>query len=293
MCVHSNSYSCVVCPEHLVPASLEHHGEVENKLPSLPFDVQTKISRQEYANLRATKQIQVFVLSTYQGRNTFKDSTNGCTVISPLVAVNHLQSEGPGISDMKIEQVIDDVAPGVLSRVRRKLGLSGTALIIPSDVHDFMVDEKILKQEMFVGVCGGNLLDSIHVNEFLNLLESGEEEQPNESREEKKDTSKKVAAALFFHEHVISILKVVLPDGTTWYDLVDSLPTRVTENRREAMGATRTRCKDRNSLQTLLHWYACAKFSTADIKYIDANEWDDHMGMFDPRVFQGFVWKGA
>eukprot|EP01083_Nonionella_stella_P065896 173062_1 len=183
-------------PDHLLPASLEYHGEVENRLPSLELNIQTQISQQEYRELRAKRKIEVFQLSTYQGRNSYKDSTNGCTVISPLVAVNHLQSDGAGISDMKIEEIIDDLAPDVLSRVRRKLGLAGHALIIPSDVHDFMVDDKILKEEMFVGVCGGNLLASDHVNGFLNLLENGVEDQPSGSQEEKKDASKKSCSGI-------------------------------------------------------------------------------------------------
>jgi hypothetical protein len=274
-----------------VPVSLSEYGQVANKIPSMPFSTLHQNARSKYFNLRRQKQIAIFHLGTFQGRNTNRDSTNGCTVISPLVAVNHLTSEGAGISDMKIEQVIDEIAPVILSRVRRKLGLSGHALIIPSDVHDYLVDEKILKQEMFVGVCGGNLLDSTHVGEFLNLLESGEDSQPNADREKKKDMSKKVAAALFFHEHVVSILKVVLADGTMWYDLVDSMPNRITKNGKDITGATRTRCKDRQSLESLLYWYACEKFSPPDSQYIDANEWDDNMCDFDPRVFQGFVWK--
>eukprot|EP00557_Chaetoceros_sp_GSL56_P011724 CAMPEP_0176479850 /NCGR_PEP_ID=MMETSP0200_2-20121128/1962_1 /TAXON_ID=947934 /ORGANISM="Chaetoceros sp., Strain GSL56" /LENGTH=303 /DNA_ID=CAMNT_0017875927 /DNA_START=371 /DNA_END=1282 /DNA_ORIENTATION=+ len=275
----------------LVPASLAEHGDVTNKIPPLPFATQKQIARSEYSKLRGQKMIEVFHLSTYQGRSKSKDSTNGCTVISPLVAVNHLNADGSGISDFKIEQIIDDIAPSILSRVRNKLGLAPYALIIPSDVHDFLVDEKILKQEMFVGVCGGNVLDSEHVNEFLNLLENGHDSSPSDAVEEKKDMSRKVAAALFFHEHVVSILKVVLADGTTWYDLVDSLPNRKSLNGEELIGATRTRCKDRQSLEALLLWYACEKFSTVDAKYIDDNEWNDNMCDFDPRVFQGFVWK--
>lgn len=275
----------------LVPASLLDHGQVKNKPPPLPFSSQKAVARSRYYAARGKNMIEVFHLGTYQGRNTYKDSTNGCTVISPLVAVNHLNSEG-GISDFVIEQVIDEIAPDVLSKVRRKLGLAGHALIIPSDVHDYMVDEKILKQEMFVGVCGGNVLDVDHVNEMLNLLENGVDQQPNDDdRDEKKDSSKKVAAAFFFHEHVVSVLKVVLPDGSMWYDLVDSMPTRITKNGQSLLGATRTRCKDRESLQVLLSMYACEKFSQADAQYIDNNEWDDAMCDFDPRVFQGFVWK--
>lgn len=279
----------------LVPASLDEHGDVKNKPPPLPFSTQKANARSSYYNARGKNMIEVFQLGTYQGKNTYKDSTNGCTVISPLVAVNHLQSEG-GISDFLIEQVIDEVAPTILAKVRRKLGLTGHALIIPSDVHDYMVDEKILKQEMFVGVCGGNVLDTDHVNEFLNQLENGVDEDPSNSnatdeRDEKKDSSKKVAAAFFFHEHVVSILKVVLPDGSMWYDLVDSMPTRTTKNGHTVLGATRTRCRDRESLQVLLYMYACEKFSQADAQYIDNNEWDDSLCDFDPRVFQGFVWR--
>jgi len=274
----------------LLPASLDIHGEIisENIKIKVPITTLRYTSKREYDTLQKIQKVQVFALSTYQGRyneTPGKDSTNGCTVISPLVAVNHLTSNGGGISDIMIENIIDNVAPSILTRVRRKLGLSGNALIIPSDVHDFLVDEKILKQEMFVGVCGGNLLDIKHVNEFLNLLEN--EEVPESRDEEKKDSSKKLGAALFFHEHVVSILKVVLPDGSSWYDLVDSLPRR----KNDKLGGTRTRCKDRDSLQSVLQWYACDKFSPSDNQYIDTNDWDDVMCNFDPRVFQAFVWK--
>jgi hypothetical protein len=285
-------------PGPLLPASLDIHGKLKKSTFKIDVPVATLryTSRNEYETLCKLKKVQVFQLSTYQGKYSQpgRDSTNGCTVISPLVAINHLNNEnngGAGISDLMIENVIDNTAPSILIRVRRKLGLSGHALIIPSDVHDFLVDEKILKQEMFVGVCGGNLLDGDHVNEFLHLLENGEDSNngndDNRNHEEKKDSSKKIAAALFFHEHVVSILKVVLPDGTSWYDLVDSLPRRMNDR----LGATRTRCKDLESLQAVLQWYACTKFSTADEKYIDTNQWDDVMCNFDPRVFQAFVWK--
>jgi len=150
-------------------------------------------------------------------------------------------------------------------------------------------DEKILKQEMFVGVCG---LDGDHMNEFLNLLQYGDDLGGGGGGNvaNRKTEQKKVAAALFFHEHVISIMKVVLPDGSSWYDIVDSLPQR-SRDHYDKLGVTRTRCKDRESLQSVLQWYACSKFSPADEKYIDTNEWDDVMCNFDPRVFQAFVWK--
>ena len=283
-------------PGPLLPASLNVHGKIKQSTFKVDVPIATLkyTSRNEYNTLRKLQKIQVFQLGTYQGKynNTpGRDSTNGCTVISPLVAIHHLSNQtngSAGIPDVMIENVIDNIAPGILLKVRKKLGLSGSALIIPSDVHDFLVDEKILKQEMFVGVCGGNLLDGDHMNDFLSLLESGEDSDNGSSvNEEKKYSSKRVAAALFFHEHVVSILKVVLPDGTSWYDLVDSLPRNIDGR----IGATRTRCKDIESLQSFLQWYACGKFSPSDEKYIDTNEWDDIMCNFDPRVFQAFVWK--
>lgn len=274
----------------LIPVSLEDHGKVKNKIPAEPFEKVKQKSSHQYKALTSTKEIQVFQLDTFQGRNTDRDSTNGCTVISPLVAVWHLLADGPAISDSKIESIIDDIAPIILTKVRQKLGLSGHALIIPSDVHDYMVDEKILKQEMFVGACGGNILDPTHVNDFLNLLENGEDDNGS-NQQRKKASHKKVAAALFFHEHVVSILKTTASDGSTWFDLVDSLPTRMKKGGIDRLGATRTRCKDRDGLEILLHYYACEKFSLADAQYMDNNEWDDSMCDLDPRVFQGFVWR--
>lgn len=276
-------------PGPLLPASLNVHGEAKQSTFKIDVPIATLKYNitQEYETLQKMQKVQVFQLGTYQGKysGSGRDSTNGCTVISPLVAIHHLSNTGgASLPDATIERVIDDVAPKILAKVRRKLGLSGHALIIPSDVHDYLVDEKILKQEMFVGVCGGNIIDGDHLNEFIRLLEDGEDSPNND---EKKDGTKKIAAALFFHEHVVSILKVVLPDGTTWYDLVDSLP----RSSNGILGGTRTRCKDLGSFQALLQWYAFNKFSPADEKYIDTNQWDDIMCNFDPRVFQAFVWK--
>lgn len=72
--------------------------------------------------------------------------------------------------------------------------------------------------------------------------------------------------------------------GLVFYDLVDSLPTTINGD----MSGTRTRCKDRQSLESLIYWYA---FQNIDKQNIDKNYWvegNEH----DPRIFQGFVWKG-
>jgi len=230
--------------------------------------------------------VEIFSLSTYQGRfkSLGKDSTNGCTVISPLIAIEYLCGPSSGLTDSAIEAVIDDKAPPILRKVRSKLGLPPEALIIPSDAHDYLVDLKLLRQDMFVGVCGGNILDPLHLMELLNMLKSGSSDEG----EEKKNSRKKVASALFFHEHVISILKINLSNGDSWYDLVDSMPKTVDGKGR---GGTRTRCKDINCLEATLRTYACGKFTDTNCMYIDNHVWDDDLCDFDPRVFQAFVWS--
>ena len=282
--------------------------------PQIPLSVLRQKYNKQYHRLIQTKKIQVFPLSTYQGRLAHTqphcDSTNGCTVISPLVAAHHLSSHGAGISDSTIETIIDQWAPPVLRKVRNSLGLGKDALIVPSDVHDSLVDDGVLKQDGFVGVCGGNLLDDNHVHGFLELLgvtdvdhhynhnQSPIEYDDDDPNIQNNHRPQKVAAALFFHEHVISILKVVPTAGVgCWYDFVDSLPCRQTvptdddNGNAVVVGATRTRCRDRKSLETTLGWYACNKFSEADLQYINKNEWNDSNSDFDPRVFQAFAWK--
>ena len=127
------------------------------------------------------KQIEFIKLGTYQGRLASSpeyDSTNGCAVISPLVVATHistqrLQQSKYGISNVAINIIIDERAPPILNAVRSKLGLSKDALIIPSDVHDYLVDCHILPQDKFVGDCGGQRVCTFHrysirrINQFV------------------------------------------------------------------------------------------------------------------------------
>ena len=69
-----------------------------------------------------------------------------------------------------------------------------------------------------------------------------------------------------------AILEVVLTDGKCWYDLIVSMPQL---HQNDKWAATRTRCYDRASLETLLAWYVCSKFSPTDEKYIDTHTWTD------------------
>ena len=146
-------------------------------------------------------------------------------------------------------------------------------MIIPSDVHDYMVDHKLLFQHKFVGATGGNIVDDEHLEELLKLLQG----------EPGKTQHYKAAATFFFREHVISIVKFPTSPTEAVYDMVDSLPTC---NGR----ASRTRCMSFEALKVHLQWYSSRKFSDGNCTYIERNRWDDTMADFDPRVFQAFVW---
>jgi len=154
-----------------------------------------------------------------------------------------------------------------------------------------LVDEQILLQEQFVGAVGGNILDDDHVGELLKLLETASDqiingESSNSNGYTKPFKHKKVAGALFFHEHVVSIVKTVLPGGTKcYYDLVDSMPDLNTNS------ATRTRCKSIDAFKVEISYYALKRFSPNQLDYIDKNDWNADMVDFDPRVYQAFVWK--
>ena len=190
-----------------------------------------------------------------------------------LAAASHLHTEGAGISDEKCDKIMDEIAPEKADEMRRSANLQKDSFLNPSQMQSFLMRQNIIKESDFADVIGGNIMDSEHISSFLNVLENA--------------STKKTSAALYFHEHCVAILKVVLTDGTCWYDLIESMP-QLHQNGKWA--ATRTRCYDRASLETLLTWYACSKFSPTDEKYIDDNPWTDSK-FEDIRVFQAFVMK--
>ena len=215
-------------------------------------------------SLTSAKQVEICKLGTFQGRLSASgpqyDSTNGCAVISPLVVEAHITTSNKeyGISDTTIDEIIDERAPPILQRVRSKLGLGQHALIIPSDVQNYLVDENILPQNKFVGVCGGDILDNRHIGNLMAMLVNGSEDGSR---------PRKVGAALYFLEHVISIIQIPLGNGACYYDLIDSLPSS------SAVGmATRTSCKDLASLKALIRWYGISKFNESQLDFIDENE---------------------
>jgi hypothetical protein len=240
----------------------------------------------DFELLRSHKRVQISRIPTHQGR--LVGSTNGCTLIAPLLCVYYFSNVSErGLPDSVIEYVIDEDTPALLPEVRQNLGLTKDALIIPSDVHDFLLDRGLLLQEQFVTVCGGSILNDIHLNELMKAIVQKE--------------GRKIAATIFFHEHVVAILRIEVPDeGGMWFDLIDSLPYQDTLHPNESCiseyeeyipYAARIRCTDAEALRATLKWYACSKFNEQDCAYIDMYTWDDLHSDFDPRVFQAFVWS--
>jgi flagellar biosynthesis GTPase FlhF len=233
------------------------------------YIAQAQRMHREYQQQR---KIQISALKTYQGSVT--GSTNGCTVISACVVSKHLETHG-GVTDSQVNSVIDQDCIPLLRSIRSKLGLDGSSLIIPSDVHDHMVDHKLLWQHKFAGAAGGNIVEPSHIGELLNLLQG----------EKGKTQHLKSAATLFFREHVVSIVKFPTSPTEAVYDMIDSLPQSNNGGR-----ASRTRCMSLDALQVQLEYYTSRKFSDGNCSYIERNRWDDGMADFDPRVFQAFVW---
>ena len=173
---------------------------------------------------------------TYQGR--LPGSMNGCTVIAPLLCIHHLIEsnqlpDNDGLDNGTIRQVIDEETPIILQELRHSLGLSEHAFLIPADVHDYLIANGQLHTSQFVTVSGGNLLDDGHLQTFVAALQ---------------DNPHKLAATLFFHEHVVAILKIrkaprhhhhhaagrsdhANQDDDVAYDIIDSLPLKKTVRR--------------------------------------------------------------
>ena len=248
---------------------------------------------EDFNTLRIQNRIQISRIVTYQGR--LPGSINGCTVIAPLLCIHHFHNswdDGPdmGLPDEMIAQVIDEVTPVILPEVRMLLDLTKDALIIPSDVHDYLINRSLLSPKQFVTVSGGNILDVAHVDDFVQQLELT-------NGRGKRLEGKKIAATLFFHEHVVTIHKLIRGNDEAWYDWIDSLPSQVTlqkpyktEDADYVPFTARVRCVDEEALKALIRWYACSKFTDENRRFINMYEWDDHEVDFDPRVFQAFIW---
>jgi hypothetical protein len=286
----------------------------------------TLLYREQYHALYNRNKFHIHFLNTYQGRNP--STTNGCTVIAPLTCVQYFTSSeekrdelspwNNGIPDSLINYVIDEHAASILPDVRRKLRLDHDAFIIPSDVHDHLIDMGLLSTSQFVSVCGGNILDDNHLQSFkMSLL------LLHDAQERMRLKGLKIAATFFFHGHVIA-LHVIRKNGKeedVSIELIDSLPdprTWVTrrpsnvgprdrfsqstprwgnirqqqddnedewecaresdDNNGLSMNAVRVRCTDVEHFDTLIRHYACSKFSNEERQFMDTTAWEDNNG---------------
>ena len=202
-----------------------------------------------------------------------------------MLAARYLSNETySALSDTDIERIIDHDSLGILHEIRSKLCLSYDALIIPSDSHDHLIDLSILSQEMFVGVCGGSVLNDEHIDRFVDMIIGENDDQKY----------KKIAAAFFFYEHVICITKIVSSCGSLSFNLIDSMPYETSEGSSEKEDAgLRITCTTIRSLQITLRWYFLSKFTDDDKDFIDNNQWCEQNCVTDPRVFQAFVWMNT
>jgi hypothetical protein len=258
-------------PPPVVPSG---HGLGVGAAPSgLPVHARLANADREWEACVAGRRAATVPLATHQGRlsQPGRDSTNGCTVIGPLVAYRHITSPAGGASSADIDRVIDSDAPPVLAAIRAKHGLAAGSFIVPADVHDYLYDSKILKEENFRDVFGGSLLEEAHLASFIESLSGAA-------------AAVTVAAALFFHEHVTCVLR--MRDGT--FEHVDSLPCAAAGGR-----GARYVCAGPAELAAHLRWYGLKKLTANDAKFADTHGWDDSNFEFDPRVFQGFVWQSG
>ena len=74
------------------------------------------------------------------------DSTNGCTVIAPLIGYRHIKWPEPFLPNTHVEHVIDADCPPILNQIRAKYSLPAGAFVVPADVHDFLFDKELLEE---------------------------------------------------------------------------------------------------------------------------------------------------
>jgi hypothetical protein len=206
----------------------------KRKLPStgVPIAMLKSCYREDFDALNSSGRVNISTIPTYQGR--IPDSTNGCTVIAPLICIHHFHNKeeerdarnktddfkpDPGLPDEVIVEVIDKETPNILPAVRKSLGLVQDAFLIPADAHESLMEQQYMCPEQFLTVCGGNILEEKHLDQLIEQLSS--------------IRPKKMAATFFFHEHVITILQLKRSPQKVWFDIIDSLPHRETLQRGE------------------------------------------------------------
>ena len=225
---------------------------------SISIATLAQLYQNDFEDLRRNQFISVTYLDTYQGR--VKDSVNGCTVIAPLLAIHHLCNEENirdrnsilahgkdkdsqrqvepyeisrrmGIRNDTVKAVIDVQAARVAPLVRNRLGLPKDALIIPADVHDYLIEEKFILADQFAGVYGGNILDDVHLRQFIDFIHKFGRNSGIDIDTAEPVESRKVAATFFFHEHVVSLHRVTRNFVTSYRNQSYQTPTAATKKR--------------------------------------------------------------
>jgi len=261
--------------------SMASPPQLQRRVTKSRLEIETlhMLYHEDFVSLWNAGRIRVTHVETYQGKNP--GSTNGCTVIAPLLCIHHFinytenngigghRGDDPGLPDETIKSVVDEEVPSILPNVREELGVMQDAFLIPSDAHDYLLKNQLLSQDQFVTVIGGNILDESHLDTLIRTLVDGQpppEVRPVELRPEEsigsttntasdsqinheessrslgsatvtnnpsakpqaeRKKNAKIACTLFFHEHVVSILKLQRAlEGKAWYDIIDSLPSK-------------------------------------------------------------------
>ncbi|CAB9513461.1 expressed unknown protein [Seminavis robusta] len=173
----------VVMPEH-AGAAAPPAPQLQRRLTKSRLQIETlhMLYHEDFVHLWNSGRLRVTQVDTYQGKNP--GSTNGCTVIAPLLCIHHFINftepdfngqprDDPGLPDETIKSVIDEEVPSILPKVREELGVMADAFLIPSDSHDYLLKNQLLSQDQFVTVIGGNILDERHLNELIRVLVEG------------------------------------------------------------------------------------------------------------------------
>jgi hypothetical protein len=100
----------------------------------------------------------------------------------------------------------------------KKLRLERDAFIICPDVHDHLIKVGLLSKSQVMEVCGGNILDNVHLHAFKAALLLSDE-----VRERARLRGRKIAATFFSHVHVVALHVANRKDkddnGNTWIKL--------------------------------------------------------------------------
>jgi hypothetical protein len=133
------------------------------------FDTLKLFCHEDFDSLRSSGRVTVSHVPTYQGR--IPNSTNGCTVIAPLICIHHFHNNENGnensatntnndgdddtiLSDAMIVKVIDEITPNILPQIRKNLGLTKHAFLIPHDAHESLIEKpyNLMCREQFLTV---------------------------------------------------------------------------------------------------------------------------------------------